>query len=220
MIKNIKRVLDWQLGDCGSYYSHSSRFGHRERSCLLGCRRPKRPQEAADFAFRLPGRSSADTYLNLDALKLAIESSGANAVHPGYGFLSEDAKFCDMVTSLGVKFIGPSVASMNVMGNKVSAKDLMKKYDVPTVPGSDGQLNSLEELEELAEKIGFPLILKAAGGGGRGMREVRDHSQLKDAFEACSREAVSYFGNGSIFAERLIQNPRHIEVQGPLRWQA
>ncbi len=168
----------------------------------------------ANEAIQLPGRSSKDTYLNMEAILEAIRVSGADAVHPGYGFLSENAAFCAAVNKMGVKFIGPSDHSMHMMGDKVQAKNLMKKHNVPTVPGSEGALGSVAELQELAKKIGYPIILKAAaGGGGRGMRIVRKDDELKDSFEACKREAISYFGDDTVFAERYVSNPRHIEIQ-------
>ena len=215
MIKNIKRVLIANRGEIAVRIIRTLReLGIESVAIYSDADAQSAHRKLADYAVNLKGRSSAETYLNMDVLKAAIENSGADAVHPGYGFLSEDSNFCQMVTDLGCKFIGPSVASMNVMGNKVSAKTLMKKHKVPTVPGSEGEITSIEELKTLTKNIGFPIILKAAaGGGGRGMREVYEESQLQEAFEACSREAVSYFGNGSVFAERLIQNPRHIEIQ-------
>ncbi len=171
-------------------------------------------RKLADHAIRLPGRTSAETYLNIPTLLEAIKMSEADGVHPGYGFLSESAEFCQQVTALGCKFIGPSSEAMKTMGNKVAAKDLMLQHQIPTVPGSKGQVHSLEELREVVAEIGYPIILKAAaGGGGRGMREVWDDTQLGDAFTACSREAQSYFGDPAVFAERFIQNPRHIEIQ-------
>lgn len=168
----------------------------------------------ANEAIRLPGRSSRETYLNVPALIEAIQSSGADAVHPGYGFLSENAAFCEAVRALGVSFIGPSVKAMHLMGDKVRAKELMRQHQVPTVPGSEGALSDLASLQQLAHSIGYPLILKAAaGGGGRGMRIVRSDADLGPAFEACRREALSYFGDETVFAERYISSPRHIEVQ-------
>lgn len=168
----------------------------------------------ADFAIRLPGTASADTYLKIPLLIDAIQRSGADAVHPGYGFLSENSAFAEAVTQAGAVFIGPSAAAMDAMGNKVHAKALMREHGVPTVPGSPGALRSAEELKEVASTIGLPLILKAAnGGGGRGMRIVRDTSGLAEAFQACQREAISYFGSDEVFCERYIDNPRHIEFQ-------
>jgi acetyl-CoA carboxylase biotin carboxylase subunit len=168
----------------------------------------------ANEAVRLPGRASKDTYLNVEAILEAIRLTGADAVHPGYGFLSENAAFCAAVTKMGVKFIGPSDHAMHLMGDKVQAKAIMKKHNVPCVPGSDGALASVAELQELTKKIGYPIILKAAaGGGGRGMRIVRKDEELKESFEACKREAISYFGDDTVFAERYVSNPRHIEIQ-------
>ncbi len=168
----------------------------------------------ANEAVRLPGRSSRETYLDIPTLLNAIRVSGADAVHPGYGFLSENAAFCEAVRSLGVSFIGPSVEAMHLMGDKVRAKELMRQHKVPIVPGSDGALRDLSSLKEVVANTGYPLILKAAaGGGGRGMRIVRTDADLEPSFEACRREALSYFGDETIFAERYISAPRHIEVQ-------
>jgi acetyl-CoA carboxylase biotin carboxylase subunit len=169
----------------------------------------------ADYAINLPGVNSSDTYLNIPTLLNAIKDSGADGVHPGYGFLSENADFVEKIEALdGVRFIGPSSKAMKILGDKIAARDLMIKSEVPVVPGVEHALQSVEELKEVAQRIGYPLILKAAaGGGGRGMRIVRADSELKDAFENCSREAVSYFGNGDVFCEKYIEHPRHIEFQ-------
>lgn len=168
----------------------------------------------ANEAIRLPGRTSAETYLHIPTLLEAIKRSGADAVHPGYGFLSENAAFCAAVRDLGVTFIGPSVEAMHLLGDKVQAKALMRQHHVPTVPGSEGALPSLADLQKVVKDIGYPLILKAAaGGGGRGMRIIRSDAELKDSYETCRREALSYFGDDTIFTERYITNPRHIEVQ-------
>ncbi len=168
----------------------------------------------ADFAVHLPGNTAAETYLNIPALLDAAKRAGADAVHPGYGFLSENADFAAAVTKAGMKFIGPSVHAMHLMGDKVEAKRLMKQNAIPTVPGSDEPLASAEALLAVAKKIGYPLIVKAAaGGGGRGMRVVRKEADIADAFAACTREAQSYFGNPAVFCEKYIENPRHIEFQ-------
>jgi acetyl-CoA carboxylase biotin carboxylase subunit len=168
----------------------------------------------ADYAVNLPGNTAAETYLNIPKLLIAIKDSKADAVHPGYGFLSENADFAEAVINSGVKFIGPSPKAMRLMGDKVEAKRLMKAHNVPCIPGSEDPLKDVKDLEHQAKTIGLPLILKAAaGGGGRGMRVVRSMDELKDSFDACIREAVSYFGNPAVFCERYIENPRHIEVQ-------
>lgn len=168
----------------------------------------------ADYAVRLPGRLSAETYLNIPALVEAIKVAQADAVHPGYGFLSENADFVDAVTGAGAKFIGPSSHAMRLMGDKIAAKNLMKKTGVAVVPGSDRPLESADEIKAIAQETGYPLILKAAaGGGGRGMRVVRTDSELEPALAACQREALAWFGNPAVFCERYIERPRHIEIQ-------
>lgn len=168
----------------------------------------------ADYAVRLPGRASAETYLNIPALIQAVIRSGADAVHPGYGFLSENADFAQAVIDSGAVFIGPPPAATAIMGNKIHARNLMQAHGVPVVPGAKEPLKDHEALKVLAHQIGFPLILKAAGGGGgRGMRVVRGDEELEEAFNACTREAISYFGSSDVFAERYIERPRHIEFQ-------
>lgn len=168
----------------------------------------------ADYAIRLPGNTSAETYLQISAIIEAIKTSGADAVHPGYGFLSENADFADAVTAAGAKFVGPSAKAMRLMGDKIAAKKLMKEHEVPCTPGSENPLKDIDDLLHHAKTVGYPMILKAAaGGGGRGMRVVRQDSELAEAFAACTREAVSYFGNPAVFCERYIESPRHIEVQ-------
>jgi acetyl-CoA carboxylase biotin carboxylase subunit len=168
----------------------------------------------ADFAVRLPGNLSADTYLNMPALLSAIKKSGADAVHPGYGFLSENSAFARAVCDAGIVFIGPDPVAMEKMGNKIEARNLMMAGGVPVVPGAKEPLANLSALKAMAKEIGYPLILKAAGGGGgRGMRVVRADKELEAAFEGCKREAVAYFGNPDVFCERYIEFPRHIEFQ-------
>jgi acetyl-CoA carboxylase biotin carboxylase subunit len=169
----------------------------------------------ADYSYNIPGSSPADTYLNIPQIIDAIKATGADAVHPGYGFLSENASFVGAIAALGaVTFIGPSQEAMNKLGDKIKARELMTKNGVPMVPGLARPLVSVDDLKSVAHELGYPLILKAAaGGGGRGMRVVRKDDELKDAFEACSREAVAYFGNPDVFCERYIEHPRHIEIQ-------
>lgn len=169
----------------------------------------------ADYAVPLKGNTSAETYLDVEQIKRAIEVSGADAVHPGYGFLSENIAFARVIESIpGVTFIGPSADAMEAMGDKIQAKALMKKSGIPVTPGSEGGLTSVEQLEQLTDTIGYPMILKAtAGGGGRGMKIVRSKEDLAPAFESCKREAQAYFSNPEIFAEKFVTNPKHIEIQ-------
>lgn len=168
----------------------------------------------ADEAIRLLGNRSADTYLDQKKLIDALRLSQADALHPGYGFLSENAGFAQAVTDAGFVFIGPSADAMHKMGDKVAARNLMREAKVPIVPGSHEPLQSWDELRVLAQDIGYPLIIKAAaGGGGRGMRVVRKDADLAAAYEACTREAQDYFGNPAIFCERYIEHGRHVEIQ-------
>lgn len=171
-------------------------------------------RKLADHAIHLPGRTSAETYLNIPRIIDAAVAAKVEAVHPGYGFLAENAEFAKAVAKAGMKFIGPSPQAISIMGDKVQAKKLMIEHAVPTVPGSAGAVASVDELKELIPIIGFPMILKAAaGGGGRGMRVVYQEDELAAAFSACQREAQSYFGNPEVFVERYIEQPRHIEIQ-------
>lgn len=168
----------------------------------------------ADYSVNLKGNTPAETYLNIPKIIEAIKSSKADAVHPGYGFLSENADFADAVTKAKAKFVGPSSKAMRLMGDKVEAKRLMKAHKVTCVPGSENPLKDVADLRAHAKTVGYPMILKAsAGGGGRGMRVVRKDEDLEESFAACRREAQSYFGNPDVFCERYIENPRHIEVQ-------
>lgn len=168
----------------------------------------------ANYSFPLSGNTSAETYLNIEQIIRAAKETEADAIHPAYGFLSENSDFSRACEQAGITFIGPSADSMELMGNKIKAKELMIKNDVPVVPGSQGALNSYEELKEVISKIGLPVILKAAaGGGGRGMRIVRKMEDLNPSFDACQREALSYFASDKVFCERYVENPRHIEIQ-------
>ncbi|MGE0173683.1 MAG: acetyl/propionyl/methylcrotonyl-CoA carboxylase subunit alpha [Oligoflexales bacterium] len=215
MVRKIKRVLIANRGEIALRVIRTLREMEIESVAVYSdADKDSLHRYEADFAYNLPGVTSLDTYLNIQTLLEKIRESGADAVHPGYGFLSENAEFCHEVEKMGTKFIGPPSSAMSLLGNKTRAKDLMKKTGVPTTPGSDGDLRSLEDLKAVVAKIGYPLILKAsAGGGGRGMRVIKDDSMMKDAYDACKREALSYFKDDRIFAERYIERPRHIEIQ-------
>jgi acetyl-CoA carboxylase biotin carboxylase subunit len=169
---------------------------------------------AADGAYCLGAGPSSESYLRIDRILEAARALGAEAVHPGYGFLSENADFAQACFDAGLVWIGPSPESIRAMGDKTIAKRLVTAAGVPCSPGKNEPLSGLEELETIAADIGFPLILKAAaGGGGRGMKVIRKKDELKDAFEACQREALAYFANKDVFCERFVENPRHVEVQ-------
>ncbi|MET7298346.1 biotin carboxylase N-terminal domain-containing protein [Embleya sp. NPDC005575] len=167
---------------------------------------------AADQAVRLPGDAAADTYLRGDLLIEAARTTGADAVHPGYGFLSENADFARRVEAAGLVFVGPAPETIAAMGDKLAAKELLGAAGVPVLPG--GIVREDRDARELAARIGFPLLVKAAfGGGGRGMRTVREQAALAEAVAAARREAGAAFGNDTIFLERLVERPRHVEVQ-------
>jgi acetyl-CoA carboxylase biotin carboxylase subunit len=158
-----------------------------------------------------PGKS----YLNKSALLQAAQLCGADAIHPGYGFLSENADFAEMIEQAGLIFIGPSAAAIRIMGDKISAKNAMKQAGVPCVPGSDGAISAdVTQQQEVARAIGYPVIVKAAGGGGgKGMRVVHDETQLADAIALTREEARRAFGNPELYMEKFLQHPRHVEIQ-------
>lgn len=172
------------------------------------------PVMMADESVCIGPASPAESYLNMERLITAAELTGCDAVHPGFGFLSENPEFAAMCEDSGLKFIGPSSSVIADMGNKAKAKEMMKAAGVPVVPGSDGPVSSAEEGLEIAGKIGFPVLIKAsAGGGGRGMRRADSQEEFSEAFRAASMEAKAAFGDGTVYIEKLILNPRHIEVQ-------
>jgi len=168
----------------------------------------------ADEAVCIGPALSKDSYLKIPALISAAQITGAEAIHPGYGFLAENASFSEICSESGIKFIGPSPEMINMMGNKANAKETMKKNGVPVIPGSDGVVMSVAEGKAIAQEIGFPVIIKAsAGGGGKGMRIVQDESEFENAFHAAASEAIASFGNGEVYIEKYLENPRHIEFQ-------
>lgn len=170
--------------------------------------------QIADEAICIGPANSKDSYLNMKAIIAACEVTGADAVHPGFGFLSENAAFARMCEKCGITFIGPKPASIEMLGDKARAKETMKKAGVPVVPGSDGAVKSYEDAKALANEIGYPIMIKAsAGGGGRGIRLVESEKDLQAMMTAAKQEALTCFGNDEIYIEKFIQNPRHIEFQ-------
>jgi len=168
----------------------------------------------ADEAYHIGPAPAAESYLRVDKILDVARRSGAEAIHPGYGFLSENAKFAQACADAGVKFIGPSPASMEMMGSKTRARQEMEKAGVPFVPGTSRGLKSAAEGAEVAERIGYPVMLKAAaGGGGKGMRLVHNCEELRAALEAAQSEAQRSFGDSEVYVEKAIINPRHIEMQ-------
>ena len=168
----------------------------------------------ADEAVCIGPARSADSYLNMKNIISAAVATGAEAIHPGFGFLSENSKFATMCEEVGIKFIGPSGRVMDMMGDKINARAQMIKAEVPVIPGSDGEVHTAEEALAVADKIGYPVMLKAsAGGGGKGIRKVSSPDELVPLFESASSEAQAAFGNGAMYMERVIYPARHIEVQ-------
>src|SRR5512142_2103322 len=168
----------------------------------------------ADEAICIGPPQSKLSYLDTRALLSAADVTGADAIHPGYGFLSENAEFAEMVTRMGLHFIGPRPEMIKLMGNKVAAREAAEKAGLPLLPGARGFLKDGDDAVAHAERIGYPVILKAAaGGGGRGMKIVRESGAVRKAFETASTEALAAFSDGSMYLERYVQEPRHIELQ-------
>ncbi len=168
----------------------------------------------ADEAICIGEAASSQSYLRGDKIIEAAKITGADAIHPGYGFLSENAAFARQVADAGLIFIGPSGASMEIMGSKLSAKAAAKKFDIPLVPGIDYAIKDAKEAKEIASKIGYPVLIKAsAGGGGKGMRIAENESNFEELLKLAQSEALSSFGDDSVFIEKFVSSPRHIEVQ-------
>lgn len=170
--------------------------------------------QIADEAVCIGPAATKDSYLNMDAIIEACKLTGCDAVHPGFGFLSENAEFARLCRKCNIEFIGPAPESIEMLGDKANAKETMKKAGVPVIPGSEGAVRTVEEAMAAAEEIGFPLLVKAsAGGGGRGIRMVESMDQLAAQITAAQAEAKSFFGDDAVYMERFVKNPRHIEIQ-------
>jgi acetyl-CoA carboxylase biotin carboxylase subunit len=168
----------------------------------------------ADEAVCIGKPASSESYLNMLNILAAAEITNADAIHPGYGFLAENADFADLCTKHGIKFIGPTAEQIRKMGDKVTAKETMIAAKVPVVPGSDGLLDNIEQAKKVAKKVGYPIMLKAtAGGGGRGMRLVWKEEDLEAAYNAAKTEAAAAFKNDGVYMEKFVEEPRHIEIQ-------
>lgn len=168
----------------------------------------------ADEAVCIGKAQSSDSYLNIQHIMAAAEITNADAIHPGYGFLAENAKFAEICAKYNIKFIGPTPEMINAMGDKITAKETMIKANVPVIPGSDGLLQSVDEAKGIAKAMGYPVIIKAtAGGGGKGMRVVWEESELEYAYNTAKIEAAASFKNDGIYMEKFVEEPRHIEIQ-------
>ena len=168
----------------------------------------------ADESVCIGSQQPVNSYLNIPAIMSAIELTNAEAVHPGYGFLSENSNFAKILEENKIKFIGPSSKLIKMMGDKIEAKKIAKKYGLPIIEGSEGGVSSSKEAKEISKKIGFPVLIKAAaGGGGKGMKIVQDEKDFDLSFSSAKTEALKYFGNDEVYIEKFFLNPRHIEVQ-------
>ena len=168
----------------------------------------------ADIAVPIGPAPSAKSYLNMRAILDSAKRTGAEAIHPGYGFLSENAEFARLCAEHGVLFVGPDAHAIQVMGDKLSAKQAVKPFGVPLVPGTDTPIDDVQEAKLLAQSIGFPILIKAAaGGGGKGIRVVHRLEDFEEQMTLAVNEATSAFGNGSVFMEKYVSSPRHIEIQ-------
>ncbi len=168
----------------------------------------------ADESVCIGPNSATKSYLNIPAIISAAEITGVDAIHPGYGFLSENAKFAKIVEEHGLNFIGPNHKHISVMGDKVSARTSMKKLNIPLVPGSEGSVENLKDLKQVAGEIGFPILIKAAsGGGGKGMKVAKNKKELEEAWNMARTEAKAGFGDSTVYVEKYLANPRHIEFQ-------
>src|SRR5690606_11875055 len=168
----------------------------------------------ADESVCIGPAPAAKSYLNIPSIIAAAEITGAQAIHPGYGFLAENARFAEIIEAHGMTFIGPKPEHIRVMGDKITAKQAVKDAGIPVVPGSDGEVETVEQAIEASKAIGFPLIVKAAaGGGGRGMKVAQTADDLVEAVQTAQAEALAAFGNGAVYMERYLQKPRHIEIQ-------
>ncbi len=214
-IKQIKKVLIANRGEIAVRVIRACReLGIRTVAVFSTADRSALHAQIADEAICIGPASSKESYLNIKAILSACEITGADAVHPGFGFLSENANFARMCDKCGITFIGPRPESIEMLGDKASAKETMKKAGVPVVPGSDGAVNTMEQAKKLALEIGYPVMVKAsAGGGGRGIRLVNEEKELESQITAAKTEALACFGNDEIYIEKFIVNPRHIEFQ-------
>lgn len=168
----------------------------------------------ADEAYCIGDPAPSESYLNMDKILEVAINTGTEGIHPGYGFLSENAVFAQRVADAGIKFIGPGIKAIKVMGDKIDAKQAVKDFNVPLVPGTDEALTDIAQGKEIAKGIGYPVLIKAsAGGGGKGMRVVEKEEEFEEQFERAVSEAISSFGNGAVFIEKFVQQPKHIEIQ-------
>jgi acetyl-CoA carboxylase biotin carboxylase subunit len=211
---NIRRVLIANRGEIALRVVRACRaLGIESVVAVSEADRESLPARAADRAVCIGPPRASESYLNIDAIVAAALGTGCDAVHPGYGFLAEEPRFAEACLEAGLRFIGPRPESIRQMGNKLEAREMVRRIGIPVVEGSSG-VRSVDEARKIAEAVGFPLLFKAAaGGGGRGIKIVSEPSALQGAFETAAAEARAAFGDGTLYIERYVANARHIEVQ-------
>lgn len=214
-MKTFKKVLIANRGEISIRITRACReLGIQSVAVFSDADRESLHVFLADEAYNIGPAPSTESYLRGDKILEVAKKTGADAIHPGYGFLSENSEFARQCAEAGITFIGPTPANIDAMGDKLSAKALMKAANVPTVPGSDGAVDSVEVAAEVIKKIGLPVIIKAsAGGGGKGMRVVRAESEIESAFRACRSEGQNYFKDPTVYIEKFVSDPKHIEIQ-------
>lgn len=211
----IKKILVANRGEIAIRVMRSAReMGIKTVAVFSDADRNALHVRYADEAIHIGASPSSQSYLVIDRILDAAKKTGADAIHPGYGFLSENADFADRVKAAGLIFIGPDGNSMRMMGSKLAAKATAEKHKIPLVPGTAKAIDDLEEAKAIAVKIGFPILIKAsAGGGGKGMRVVNKQEEFEEQMKLAVSEAISSFGDGAVFIERYVGSPRHIEIQ-------
>ena len=214
-MKSIKKLLVANRGEIALRVLRSAReMGIATVAIFSEADRRALHVRYADEAVCVGGPTSAESYLRGDRIIEVCRELGVDAIHPGYGFLSENADFARQVTAAGLIFVGPSPEAMTIMGDKLSAKQAVRAYDIPLVPGTAEAIDDVEEAKRIAQEVGFPVLIKAsAGGGGKGMRLVESAAEFAEQMQLAVNEAVSAFGNGAVFIEKFVTSPRHIEVQ-------
>ena len=215
MKKNIRKILIANRGEIAIRVMKTCRaMGIRSVAVFSDADRGSPYLRDADETFHIGPSTARESYLNQEKILTVARTSGADAIHPGYGFLSENPQFVEAVEKTGLVFIGPSSASIRTLGDKTSARAIARQIGIPVVPGSDGSITSPGQALDVARTIGFPVLLKAAaGGGGKGMRVVREEGELAAAFKMATSEAASSFSDDRVYLEKYILNPRHVEVQ-------
>jgi acetyl-CoA carboxylase biotin carboxylase subunit len=214
-MKKIQKLLVANRGEIALRVMRSAReMGIKTVAIYSEADRQALHVQYADEAVCVGGPKSADSYLNMEAILAVCRNLDVDAIHPGYGFLSENARFAALVQAAGILFIGPSPESIELMGSKLAAKAAVALYNIPLVPGTDKAITDLEEAKQVATQVGFPILIKAsAGGGGKGMRVVREVAHFEEQMKLAVSEAQSAFGDGAVFIEKYIAAPRHIEIQ-------